>query len=102
MPKEIAMSRQTHVEVLFERHSDGRYYVHSPNLPGLHLAGEDIDTIRKDLKTIMKDLFWHNLNLIIDEIQFVPDLENIVRELKGLPPEPSGSETYVVTLKEAA
>jgi hypothetical protein len=84
------------IRVLFDRAQDGRYYVHSPNVTGLHLAGTDIDLMRKELEPIVKDLLWFNHQLIIDEIRWVPSLDNVVNQLKD-----GGTETYLVRLRAA-
>ncbi|HUE64924.1 MAG TPA: hypothetical protein VMO78_11170 [Rhizomicrobium sp.] len=36
-------SQQIKIELRYERHNDGRYYVTSDDVPGFRMAGADID-----------------------------------------------------------
>src|SRR5438128_3129922 len=69
--------------VHFDKAEDGRYYVHSPNVIGLHLAGTDIDLIRREIETIVKDLLLLNHQITANEIRWVPSLDHVVKQLKG-------------------
>ncbi|MCK6452655.1 MAG: hypothetical protein L6R19_17675 [Alphaproteobacteria bacterium] len=69
------------IQLLFDKRGDGRIHVHSPNVPGLHLAGDDLDAIRADIEPIVKDLLYYNSNLIVDQIHWVPGLEEVVRQM---------------------
>ena len=43
-PKRQQMaSQQIKIELRYERHNDGRYYVTSDDVPGFRMAGADID-----------------------------------------------------------
>jgi len=87
--------------VLFDRAADGRYYVHSPNVTGLHLAGTgtDIDAIRGEIEMIVKDLLRLNHNIEADEIRWVPSLDHVVKQLKGTADNvPAQQETYLVKI----
>jgi hypothetical protein len=85
------------IRVLFDRSADGRYYVHSPNVIGLHLAGTDIDLIRREIETIVKDLLLLNHQITADEIRWVPSLDHVVKQLKGNADNvPERQETYLV------
>lgn len=43
------------------RHGDGRCYISSPDLVGLHLAGPDMAALRNDLEPVIKDLVYYNM-----------------------------------------
>jgi hypothetical protein len=87
------------ISVLFDRAADGRYYVHSPNVTGLYLAGTNIDAIRGEIEMIVKDLLRLNHNIEADEIRWVPSLEHVVKQLKGTADNvPAQQETYLVKI----
>ena len=83
--------------VLFDKSEDGRYYVHSPNVIGLHLAGTDIALIRKEIEAIVKDLLWFNYKIVADQIRWVPSLDHVVKQLDGeTDGAPERQETFLV------
>ena len=96
-PMAAAAANEFSICVLFDKAADGRYYVHSPNVIGLHLAGTDIDVIRREIETIVKDLLWFNHKLAVDEIRWVPSLDHVVKQLKDNEDDvPGRQETYLV------
>lgn len=95
------------VQVQFDQRRDGRFHIHSPSIPGLHLAGRDLDKIRADLEPIVKDLLFHNLNMIVDKIGWVPSIDEVVKRLtadeRTPPPEPKpGKPSFLVIVGRAA
>ena len=84
------------LELRFERHEDGRFYVHSPDLPGLHLAGPNPDALRGDLESALRDVLSGNANVGVERMHFFPNLANMFASDPGLP----RRETCVVTLLE--
>ena len=88
------------IELLFDRRSDGRYYVHSPDVPGLHLAGPDIDALRADVEPAVKDLLKYNRNLSVGKIRWVPSLDEVLKRLEK--PADQRREVYLVTVDSAA
>jgi hypothetical protein len=74
------------IQLVFDKRHDGRIHVHSPNVPGLHLAGSDLQSIESDIEPIVKDLLLHNANMVVDRIRWVPSLEDVVRQMAT--PEP--------------
>ena len=54
------MAGEFSICVHFDKDQDGRYYVHSPNVTGLHLAGTDLNAIRGEINIIVKDLLRLN------------------------------------------
>jgi hypothetical protein len=93
------------IQLLFDRRRDGRFHVHSPNVPGLHLAGRDLGEIREDIEPIVKDLLYHNSNVIVDQIRWVPSLEEVVSRMSGASARrknaPPGPTTLLVTGRAA-
>lgn len=86
------------IELYFDLRSDGRYYIHSPHVPGLRLAGSDLEALRDDIEPAVRDLLLHNRELQVDSIRWVPSLDEVMDQF-GQPPEKS---TYVVRLSGAA
>lgn len=88
------------IELLFEKRSDGRYHVHSPNVPGLHLAGFDLKALCDDVEPAVKHLLQHNAKIEADEVRWVPTIEE-VRQRFETPAQGDGKATYLVKLKAA-
>jgi hypothetical protein len=84
------------IQLLFDKAHDGRIHVHSPNIPGLHLAGDDLESIRADIEPIVKDLLFHNSNVVVDRIRWVPSLEEVVRQMAEHAPEPKSKYLMIV------
>ena len=87
------------IEVFYEKHSDGRYYIKSLDVPGLHLAGTDFDALQSDLDPVVKDLMIHNMGFTVESVTWVPSPS----EAKKLLDRPqSGRATYIAKVKAAA
>jgi len=86
------------IEIVFDKRDDGRFHIHSASVPGLHLAGIDLDALRADVEPVVKDLLWFNKKIIVDSVRWIPSLDDIVDKLKA----PAGTETFVVKVKDAA
>ena len=92
-----AAANEFSICILFEKNKDGRYYVHSPNVIGLHLAGTDVALIRQEIETVVKDLLWFNHKIIADQIRWVPSLDHVMKQLDGDADDaPGQQETYLV------
>jgi hypothetical protein len=89
------------VRVEFRRDEDGRCHIGSPDLIGLHLAGHDMDVLRKELDTIIKDLVWFNLGRVIDRLRWVPSLEEIAEKYKAAQAKEDHAEFCVMYLEAA-
>ena len=72
--KEFAM------RVEFRHDSEGRCYISSPDLPGLHLAGDNMEILRGQLDKIIRDLARHNLNISIGRLRWVPSLDEVTEK----------------------
>lgn len=70
------------IDLVFERHDDGRYYVTSDDVPGFRMAGCDIDSIQKDLNEVVTDLLLHNSGFVVRELRWVPSLDELKEHLK--------------------
>lgn len=100
----MGRAREFAIQLLFEKRRDGRFYVHSPNLAGLHLAGRNLDKIRADLEPIIKELLYRNADFVADKIKWFSSLEQVTRELtRPAPPrEPKSEEHFLVITGRAA
>ena len=96
--------REFYAEVIFERRDGDHFHIHSPDIPGLHLAGRDFDELNKLLETAVKDIFWYNSQIVIDSIRWVPNLAEVSKQMKSPDELPSGEErrVYVVNVQRAA
>jgi hypothetical protein len=95
----MARSGEFQIHLLFDKRADGWYHVHSPSVPGLHLAGENLKALCEDVNPAVKDLLRENLNIQADEVRWIPSLE-AVRQQFSEPVE--GDNIYVVKVREAA
>jgi hypothetical protein len=88
------------IELQFEKRSDGRYHVYSPNVAGLHLAGLNLPALCADVEPAVKHLLKHNANIEADQVRWVPTLEEVQHQFKE-PAQGDGKATYVVKFKAA-
>ena len=65
---------QFSIQLLIDRQPGGRVHVHSPEVPGLHLAGPDLATVRPDIDPVIKDLLLQNRRIVVEDIRWVPSL----------------------------
>ena len=93
-------TKQFHLKLLFEK-KDGLFSVRSPNLPGLHMAGQDLDKIRADIEPIIKDLLLFNSDIATEEIRWVPSLEQAIHDVGRRLSEPQFEDIYVITGRAA-
>jgi hypothetical protein len=93
-------TQEIRVELTYERHSDGRYYVTSNDIPGFRMAGTDIDAIHADLDEVVSDLLRLNSNFVVEELRWVPSLDDVKHHLAK--PGPEGRALYVVSGNLAA
>lgn len=100
----MAEAREFALKLLVQRKDDGQFCISSPNLPGLHLAGHDLDKIRADLEPIIKDLLYFNTDFVADQIKWVPSLEQVMHDVKQAlsPSEPRAAEELFVITGRAA
>jgi predicted RNase H-like HicB family nuclease len=96
----MAKAREFTLDLFFEKHTDGRYFIRCYDLPGFHMAGMDWDALRADLEPVIKDLLWHNSEIAVDTMRWVPTLSDIAHRLHH--PSPEGKATYLVKMKNAA
>jgi len=81
------------IELRFDRRDDGRYHIYSPDLPGLHLAGMDLDALRGDFQSAIRDLIDANVKIPIERLHFFPNLAGI----SGVGPIGTKRETCIVS-----
>jgi hypothetical protein len=90
---------QLAVEVQYRKHSDGRIYIDSYDVPGLHLAGTDLDALHEDLDPVVKELLFRNMGIEVESLHWVPTPEEVKRQLSR--PDPEGTAIYVASMKAA-
>ena len=95
----MAITQDFRIVLSYEKHSNGRYYVHSQDIPGFRLVGPDLDALQRDLDSVVIDLFRENLDIEIESLKWVPSLEDVKRHLER--PEPEGTFTYIARMKAA-
>ncbi len=88
------------IELLFDQRSDGRYFIHSPHVPGLRLAGPDLEALCADIEPTVKDLLQHNRKLAVESIRWVPSIDEVLKEF-DLPAQIGKKATYLVRLSAA-
>ncbi len=88
-------SQEIAIDLIFEKHGDGRYYVSSDDVPGFYMAGYDIDAIHGDLNEVISDLLRLNTGFVISEMRWVPSIDDIKKHLKK--PDPNGKVRYVAS-----
>jgi hypothetical protein len=98
--------REFYATVIFERRDGDHFYIHSPDIPGLHLAGRNFDALQGLLEPAIRDLYWFNSKIAIDGIRLLPSLNEVNKLMKGPADLPSGGEpqhrVYEVTVNQAA
>lgn len=96
----MAETNQFTIQLEFDKRADGRYHVHSDNVPGLYLAGADIHALCDDVGPAVIHLLKHNMKIDADDVRWVPTLQE-VRQQFHHPAESDGKATYIVTYKAA-
>jgi len=89
----------------FHRKSDGRYSVKSPDLPGLFLASADIDALKRDIDIVIRDLFYFNKSIFVDDVHWHPSKDaafDAVSKLVSVGGSESPEAQHTVTLQRAA
>ncbi len=95
--------REFYAEVIFERRDGDHFYIHSPHIPGLHLAGRNLDELNKLLKTAIKDIFWFNSEIVIDSVRWLPSLAEVSKQIVSSKEPPTYErKTCVVNVRSAA
>lgn len=101
----MGTTKEVSVRIQFKRLDEGRCYISSADIPGLHMAGPDIEALNAELETIVKDLLFHNDDIVVDQLRWVPTLDAVAERFKGgrKPSQLDREErTYVLIVKDAA
>jgi hypothetical protein len=88
-------SQEIAIELIYERRSDGRYYISSDDVPGFRMVGTDLDALQGDLNQVVSDLLLHNSGFTVTELRWVPSLQDVKRHLQK--PDPQGKARYVAS-----
>ena len=54
------------IALLFDQRSDGRYFIHSPHVPGLRSTGLDREALCADIEPVVKELLLHNPEIAVE------------------------------------
>ena len=95
------MAGEFSIELLFDERADGRYLIHSPDVPGLRLAGPDLEALRADIEPVVKELLLQNSELAVESIRWVPSLDEVMKRFDR-PAQEDKRATYLVRLSGAA
>ena len=93
-------TQEISIEMVYERLSDGRYHVTSEDVPGFQMVGLDIDAIQNDIDEVIRDLLRYNSGFVVEELRWVPSLEDVKHHLQK--PSPEGKARYIASGKIAA
>jgi hypothetical protein len=85
------------IELYFDRRDDGRFHIHSPDLPGLHLIGPSPDPLLVDLDAVLRDMLLATTSQAVDTMLTVPSFQS----LGGYAPAGTKRELRVITFKQA-
>jgi hypothetical protein len=89
------------IRLVYDQRPDGRFYIHSPNVPGLHLSGISLGALTTDIEPLIRDLLLYNSKVIVDSIRWVPPLEEMIEKFRhpaASPPAPSPGESRVLVI----
>lgn len=96
--------RQWSIVAEIKRLEDGSLYLHSRDIPGLHLWGRDLKTLQHDAPIAIRDLLHHNRGIDGLEIEFVPSIAEAAERLQERGTQPISYPlpvTYLATRKAA-
>jgi predicted RNase H-like HicB family nuclease len=85
------------IEVRYDKREDGRFHIHSPDLPGLHLVGPDPDALMADLEPVLREMLRVTTSQAVDTMMVLPSFQ----ELGGYAPAGVRREIRVVTFRQA-
>jgi hypothetical protein len=60
------------IRLVYDQRSDGRFHIHSPSVPGLHLSGSDLAVLTADIEPLVRELLFRNSGVVVDSIRWVP------------------------------
>jgi hypothetical protein len=95
------------IRLVYDRREDGRFHIHSPSVPGLHLSGSDLNRLTVDIEPLVRELLLRNSGVVVDTIKWVPPLEEMMERLHHpaaaarATPTPGESRVLVITGRAA-
>jgi hypothetical protein len=60
------------IRLVYDQRSDGRFYIHSPSGPGLHLSGRDLTALSADIEPLVRELLLKNAGMVVDSVRWIP------------------------------
>jgi predicted RNase H-like HicB family nuclease len=85
------------IEVRYDKREDGRFHVHSPDLPGFHLVGPSPDALIADVEPVLREMLRVTTSQTVDTMMVLPTFQ----VLGGYAVAGSKREIRVVTFKQA-
>lgn len=85
------------IEVRYDKREDGRFHIHSPDLPGLHLVGSNPDALTADLEPVLREMLRVTTSQAIDTMMVLPSFETLGGYARGS----NKREIRVVTFRQA-
>jgi hypothetical protein len=94
------------IRLVYDHRPDGRFHISSPDIPGLHLNGPNLEGIAEDIEPLVRELLLHNSGVVVDTIKWVPPLEEMVNQMRrptagAREPSPGESRVLVITGRAA-
>jgi predicted RNase H-like HicB family nuclease len=85
------------IEVRYDKREDGRFHVHSPDLPGFHLVGPSPDALITDVEPVLREMLRVTTSQTVDTMMVMQSFQN----LGGYAPAGTKREIRVVTFRQA-
>jgi hypothetical protein len=94
------------IRLVYDRRPDGRFHIHSPSVPGLHLSGPDLASLTADIEPLVRELLLRNSGVVVDSIRWVPPLGEMIERIRHPAvtrpgPTPGESRVLVITGRAA-
>ena len=86
------------IELIYDRRDDGRFHIHSPDLPGLNLIGPDPGVLVADLEPVLRDMLHASTGRTVDTMLAIESFQS----LSGYAPAGTKRELRVVTFKQGS
>lgn len=57
------------IRLVYDQRVDGRFHIHSPNVPGLHVSGHDLAELTVDIEPLVRELLLRNSGIVVDSVR---------------------------------
>jgi hypothetical protein len=65
------------IEVRYDKRDDGRFHIHSPDLPGFHLVGLDPNALAADVEPVLRDMLRVTTSQAVDTMMVLPSFQSL-------------------------